>query len=300
LAYPVVVRSNPMPERERLICSRLKIFRSSSGLSQSEFAKLCGLSLKVYASYEYAYSQLNYGAAWRILTSFPLLNPSWLAGENAALQEIHLIVYDVPQEKGLGGRILFSWYYDHYLKEAILKTRPFFAANLSCPFLVSSDAAGRIAAKEAFGEIIGSWLSRVPDQRLNEFLNTMFLAARNKFAEFRDDSDLEAIAETQRQMMKIAIKHRLVFLGNRGLEAAKFDLTDVSKHGNNEAVKVKLPALLKRLKAATRERGTKSALAKFLGVPLPKISQWLAGTHKPGGETTLQLLGWVEQRERQK
>ncbi len=77
-------------------------------------------------------------------------------------------------------------------------------------------------------------------------------------------------------------------------------LTDVSVSGNNVGVKAKLPALIKRLDEATKERGMKTALAKFMGVKLPKVSQWLSGEHEPGGETTLQLLNWVEQQERSK
>ena len=77
-------------------------------------------------------------------------------------------------------------------------------------------------------------------------------------------------------------------------------LTDVPSIGNVEGVKAKLPTLLKRLNEATRERGTKTELAKFMGVPLSKVSQWLSGKYEPSGETTLQLLHWVEQQERQK
>lgn len=73
---------------------------------------------------------------------------------------------------------------------------------------------------------------------------------------------------------------------------------NIPKHGNIERVKTKLPGLMDRLKKATEQRGKKAELARFLDVPLPKVSQWLSGLHEPGGETTLQLLNWVEQQER--
>jgi transcriptional regulator with XRE-family HTH domain len=57
--------------------------------------------------------------------------------------------------------------------------------------------------------------------------------------------------------------------------------------------------LLDRLNKATSQRGMKSKLAKVMGVPLANISQWLSGVREPGGETTLKLLHWVEQQERQ-
>ncbi len=77
-------------------------------------------------------------------------------------------------------------------------------------------------------------------------------------------------------------------------------LSHVTVSGNVENVKAKLPILLHRLNQATTERGMKSELAKFMGVPLPNVSQWLSGEREPSGETTLRLLHWVEQQERQK
>ena len=87
---------------------------------------------------------------------------------------------------------------------------------------------------------------------------------------------------------------------NNPLNSKNRPLTNVSVFGNNEGVRAILPALIKRLQEATKERGSKTALAKFMGLPLPKISQWLSGEHEPGGENTLKLLHWVEQQERQK
>jgi transcriptional regulator with XRE-family HTH domain len=75
-------------------------------------------------------------------------------------------------------------------------------------------------------------------------------------------------------------------------------LTDVSESVNIESVKAQLPSLLQRIKVATKERGQKSALADFLGVPLARVSQWLSGDREPGGETTLRMLNWVEHQER--
>jgi DNA-binding transcriptional regulator YdaS (Cro superfamily) len=54
-----------------------------------------------------------------------------------------------------------------------------------------------------------------------------------------------------------------------------------------------------RLIRATAVRGQKAALAKWLGVSMSSVSTWLAGTKEPSGETTLRLLQWAEQHERQ-
>lgn len=76
-------------------------------------------------------------------------------------------------------------------------------------------------------------------------------------------------------------------------------LTDSSSAGKVPDVKSVLPDLRKRLKKATSRRGKKSELARFLGAPLASVSRWLSGLQEPGGETTLRLLTWVEQEERQ-
>jgi len=65
-------------------------------------------------------------------------------------------------------------------------------------------------------------------------------------------------------------------------------------------VKKQLPSLLERLNRATKETGKMSALADHLKVPLASVSRWLSGKREPGGETTLQMLKWVEAQERQK
>jgi transcriptional regulator with XRE-family HTH domain len=80
----------------------------------------------------------------------------------------------------------------------------------------------------------------------------------------------------------------------------KKPVDNVTESRNIEPVKERLPELLERLKRATQERGKKTDLAKFLSVPLPRISSWLAGEFAPGGEITLQMLQWVEHQERQK
>lgn len=77
-------------------------------------------------------------------------------------------------------------------------------------------------------------------------------------------------------------------------------IDNITNKGNIEGVKERLPELLARLKRATQKRGKKAELARYLGVALPKVSRWLSGKPEPGGETTLRLLSWVEQQERQR
>jgi transcriptional regulator with XRE-family HTH domain len=96
---------------------------------------------------------------------------------------------------------------------------------------------------------------------------------------------LEHVARSLREFLDIHANRKL--------------LTDVNASGNVLPVKSTMANLLDRLNKATSQRGMKSKLAKVMGVPLANISQWLSGAREPGGETTLRLLHWVGQQERQ-
>jgi transcriptional regulator with XRE-family HTH domain len=74
-------------------------------------------------------------------------------------------------------------------------------------------------------------------------------------------------------------------------------LTETSISGNLPAVKLQLEKLRERLNRITKESGKKTDLAEFLGAPAASVSRWLSGEREPGGETTLQMLKWVEQQE---
>ena len=59
----------------------------------------------------------------------------------------------------------------------------------------------------------------------------------------------------------------------------------------------RLNALLERLVRLLRKRGSKKHLALLMGVPPPRLSEWLTGKHEPSAETTLRLLEWVQAEE---
>ena len=71
----------------------------------------------------------------------------------------------------------------------------------------------------------------------------------------------------------------------------------ITQSGNMNEVKSEIPdmpELISKLRKATAGRGMKAKLAQAMKVPLPRISEWLAGTRKPGGAKTLKLLRWVK------
>lgn len=77
-------------------------------------------------------------------------------------------------------------------------------------------------------------------------------------------------------------------------------LTRASLKRKNACVKIRtLDQLRAALRAQTAEKGAKGLLARDLNVPQARVSEWLSGKKEPAGETTLRLLNWVEQPERQ-
>ncbi len=82
----------------------------------------------------------------------------------------------------------------------------------------------------------------------------------------------------------------MTILRNMGLDMFR---SNVTIHPMISVSDSRLERLLKRLKAATTERGSKAKLARSLGVVPQRLAEWLNGTHAPSAEITLRLLEWV-------
>ena len=86
-----------------------------------------------------------------------------------------------------------------------------------------------------------------------------------------------------------------------GMDLGQSTLDQVHVSVNTVVVKAQWPLLKSRLQKSTQIAGSKTKLAKFLGVKLASVSQWLTDSEsarEPGAETTLRMLRWVEQQER--
>ena len=296
-------RQNPIPDQERTICRRLREFRLSLGLSQTEFCKLAGLNRTAYAGYEYEASQLNYPAAWRILSAFPELNPRWLAGEQMVLmRDWYLVDYPAPEETGLGPRAAFSQVYELHLRNLLLGSRVAWIGYGSLSlFRTSRDVRGRVAAKERFARILGEWLAGRPDSTVNEFLDALLRHGADLLEQFPRDNEAD-VKRRLSEMYAIEAKRRLASLGedlSAGADTERKVLTEPTSVAKLVPVKSQLDNLLAGLDRLIKEPGNKTALADFLGAPLASVSRWLSGKREPGREITLKMLRWVEQQERQ-
>jgi len=266
---------------------------------------------RLLASYEHGRSQLNYRAAWKILSAFPL-NPEWLAsGEGFATSGTSLDIPS-PEEIGGGPRKLFSEVFDEGL---IPRVVPAFIATKANPpperktgIRVSIDATGRVQANRLIADLVHRWLERVPDDKLNEFINSLYQHAMNLVESFPPEPESVLVKRLNDMNLARVRYERMLHpwpraaLGTEGAGQAKW----VSQEAlDKSAPREKLPDV-KLSWDQLRERarrlagaawGAQSGLARRLGVSRQAVAQWLGGETMPSAEMVLRLLEWVQAEE---
>ena len=78
-------------------------------------------------------------------------------------------------------------------------------------------------------------------------------------------------------------------------EAAKKEFDTITIESNTWGVKSETEKLRNDLKRATAKPGMKAALARFMKVDPPRVSEWLSG-QEPGGEYALKLRAWADEQ----
>ena len=286
-----------MPASERAICRRLAEFRKATKLSQAQFCVMAGINHRAYAGYEYQRSQLNYPAAWKILTAFDELNAAWLAEGAGKMLERRHFDYPLPNSIEFGPRVPFSLIYESRIKPHINPAPGTdLDPTLDCIRLFKNpmNVAGLVEGKNLFGSILSDLLAALPPEKVNDFLTELHARALQIMARYPRDPDDFAILDRIREIEEY--KRRRLFF-DQSYTQEKQVLTEASNRAILPPVKLQLENLLARAEALTQEAGSKSALADLLGAPLASVSRWLSGDREPGGETTLRLLQWVEQTE---
>lgn len=288
-------RKHPVPDEELAICRRLRQFRAYTGLSRASFSTYVGLDQWAYASYEYGRVQLNYPAAWRILTSFRWLNPIWLAeGEDHGIMlDLYFVSYPAPETTGFGPLTLFSRIYETSLKTSLLLSRSAWVdSNKPFPlFRVGGGIMGRLEGRKIFSDILSQWLASQPDTAINGFLNDILNRCSQALPAHPRDQDQAAINRRLGEMLGKEATMRIAL----AKDSYDSELTKVTPQRNVPGM-TEIALLLQRLKRALV--GVKKGdLARSLKVPLPRVSEWLSGRVMPSGETALRLLEWVKKRE---
>ncbi len=281
-----VARQNPISQREIEICHRVREARLETSLSQVAFARLIGIDSSRLASYEHARVPIRAHLALAV-AKISGVSLHWLA--NGIEPKKNALYVDKKLRDRIPENQLFSEAFDAVLMPLIEHQIAEAKKNTGGKLDTEKFSAVGDVGPDDVVNLINQQLRKIawetPPHLFQELYSLVYWAMWN----FRHNNaslieKFSGVSEAQKTSAG---------------EIAYQGLTDVSTIGNIPGVKEKLPALLKRLNEATKERGAKTALAKFMDVKLPKVSQWLSGTHKPSGETTLQLLHWVEQQERQ-
>jgi transcriptional regulator with XRE-family HTH domain len=285
--------SGKMNPDERAICARLKSFRERIGWNRNSFAAQIALTHARLVSIEHALTPLSYEVAWKIKEVFGL-SLMWLVDGNYPPNERDVGRWPDPKTLNNPRELLSEVEKEMWAKidpDAELKR-----SNKNKKEDIFNPGAAALAV--SLKEDIVNWMARIPEDKAFEFYQELLKFAGDYLDGCPAESEIK-IALRERALkwdeMRDEINRRLRHRMNKKIAVDK-----VGVSANNEGVKHSLPNLLDRLEKATQEHGKKSELANFLGVELVSVSKWLSGAREPGGETTLKMLTWVEQQERQK
>ena len=260
-------------EREISICGRLRDTRNRLGWSQSELAGAIGTTRDLLASVEYGRNPLRYWLADRFCEKFNICQ-QWLA---TGAEPIAGYV-GIPPEIGLevSPREPFSAAYDrrigHIVKRHVLE-----AESLKRSVAAQLGGADKLLQDRLYTLAL-VWFQRIPSHLYDEYFRELMSLSSDFYQ--RHSGQLAGIGQ---------------FPPSEAFE--KKSLRQFTEMSKSRKVILNLATLRTRLVRLTKPIGMKGRLAHSLGVPQSRVSEWLSGRTAPGGETTLQLLNWVEHEE---
>lgn len=246
-----------------------------------------GIDSSRLSSYEFGRVPLPFRIAAKFLSEFRV-NPAWLAlGE----EPVHSSAFISDGfTAGIAEKATFSEVYETVLA-------PFFTAHqkaLRDYTEGAMDAAGVEEFDETTTPIAGHIQPK--DVALIVARIVLSMAAKTPFSHY--EALYSAISAA---LSSFAREHQGILESFAKLQkpSALPPLTEDTQKSNSLPVHSPLANLIERVKRAASASGKKAELARLLDVAPARVSEWLAGKKEPGGETTLRLLAWVEQQERQ-
>ncbi|HEX3719946.1 MAG TPA: helix-turn-helix transcriptional regulator [Verrucomicrobiae bacterium] len=307
------------PKRERDIARRLKEARTLLRFSQQEFAQGAGIGRERIASYEDARVPLRWEIALRLCRRF-FISEFWLASGNTDFFNMGEKFVSKAKNKwgdepfsfgrprltaslilrpivhALKPGMLFSEAFDLHLREEFKSA---IASGIGGPGPVGSFIESDSVEYIQFGLscFIQFWSEKLPEDARRRFLfdslTAMGILSEELGCVFDDDTGprLEGLSRLENFM-----KHyQQAGMGSE--EIAEKQLPNLTAKSNVSSMDSPLVDLLARLERLTRRHGKKANVARYVGVAGPRISEWLNGTHEPGGDVTLRLLVWVQAEE---
>ncbi len=254
----------PLSDFEREICLRFAQARRFEKLTQAELADRLGVSRHQIANIEACRVPLKFWLGSNFCGELNV-NQRWLAtGEPPKSPYFQVNPEQIPPPRP-DDTALFSGVFLGPLRD-LINSRARFVAGIK-RLETAADSLGA-SYEEAIERLLRFVVSKVPDSAHLDYITFL-------------------------------VKGTKEFLSSLQLGAGTKPLTAITEVGKFKTMKSPMANLLERLNKATSRPGAKSELAKKFGVPLSNVSQWLSGKREPGGGTTLKLLNWVEQQERQ-
>ncbi len=279
-------RKNPVPEREKEIGKRLRSFRHLNLIGRADLAGQLDIGEPRLASYETGNVPVPFHIAQKLDYQF-CLNYEWLATGIGDPRECNVIGEETASRIPL--KWPFSKVYDEIITPELLakskQPESAFAKvaakvpGFDVKFLRTVGTDKKSTVKAIAAKSFGAHVDQLPPFLYWEFYRKLQSAA---------DDFLQSHAK------------EISDFGSLKLNPENIALTSYPLQGKTDDVKPILPKLIERLRKATEGRGRKTELASWLGVSPQKVTDWLSERVEPSGETTLRLLHWVEQQERQK
>lgn len=296
-----MARQNPVPEIDQQIGKRLRKFRIEiQGLSAVEFARRIDIDSNRLATYEHGRAPIRYDIADHAANVFNI-SQRWLV---EGLEPVnYYVAIDRELREKIPERAIFSSVYNDFLKPHIeehfaslvhLWDGKFDQEGLDVMQEMGQNHVGGVSALFALNFLYRNLVHVVrdiPPDLFQQFYNDISRAGK----EFRQQNS-KRIEEWQKTPK---VDSAPAWTLKNSTDGEK-DLTDTSEVRKVSDVKSEIQQLLERVRALVSAKGMKAKLATSLNVPQSRLSEWLGGKCNPSGETTLRLLHWVEQQERQK
>jgi transcriptional regulator with XRE-family HTH domain len=262
-------RKNPVPEREKAICRRLREFRKSAKISQVLFAREVGLDSGQLRNYEHERAPVRYALARQLISRFSV-NPQWLATGVGDMRATLKIPPSIDSE--IPDWMLFSTAFDAVIGPRLGEFR-----NLVFGVKWPDD--------------IGAWLSRLLPPLGTPSEMELPITTANVAAAFA--SSLPPHLKLEFFAAIVAAIHEFGRRFDNKIEGLdKFPkagtIAREMKPGSH------LQKLLDRVRKATAERGKKAELAETLRkaghrVSRQRVTEWLAGDREPSADIALFL-----------
>lgn len=302
-------RTSPkkLQERDAGIARRIREVRESLRLTRNEIATQLGIKLERLASYEDARVPIPFDIALDLCRQF-LVSEKWLAtglthliagGDNPKIAfgdkgtRHCLWLKFQPESHDIQRDTTFSVAYASKLGvvfDRLALHYPFYP-----PIQFTRNSPPKMVANAAHFSI-DSCAATLSDELKVEYLSGVIRVALAFHWELSRrglnkelpvaKAILEAWGQCEVESRLAAASEKIALTKNSDFRKSFADMKSVLKQ------------LLDKVRTFTEPAGMKSKLAADLGVPQARVSEWLSGKHDPSGETTLQLLRWVELQER--